>query len=175
MPASSVRRASRGSSTAEYSLVLSIIAVAVTAVAGGFIGPYREGVAEVGEDVRAMLAGEKLPDGAGGAGGGGGGAGGIPTGGLPGPPVDGSPGDNSTTGSDPSGSGDGSGDGGGGSSGDAGTDGGSSGSGEGSSESGEEEEQPSTCPYTYDEASERWRDPETGQYVPGSTAAEAGC
>jgi hypothetical protein len=144
-------------------LLLSVIVVGVVAAATPFIDIFSDGVKALSDDVYALLTGDDTGPRAGSSN-----AGGIPW--VP-PPSGGSGGGGSGGSTDDGGSTDeGSGD-----------TGGSTDTGDtGSDDSGTTEEEPppedeTTCPYVYDEASERWRDPETGQYVSSAEATAAGC
>lgn len=156
----------RGTTSSELVLMLSVILVAVVGAATVLAPIFAEGVMDLSLDVKAMLSGDGLGNGQGGGGdpGGGGDDGGGSAPEFPDP----NPGPFS---SDDSG-----GDDSGGDSGEGGDSGGDSGDETGDDgEDPPDEEEEVTCPYVYDEASDRWRDPETGQYVSSAAAADAGC
>lgn len=140
-----------------------MIVVAILAGASLFLDAFKLGVLDLGKDVQAILSGDATFGDAYSNGHNGGGDGVADDGpwGMPG----GAP---STGGSDDGSSSD---DGG-----EPPEDGGADDSGSDDGSDGEDEdEDEQSCPYVYDEASGRWRDPETGQYVSYSDAAAAGC
>jgi len=163
-----VCRGECGSTSTEQMLIYSVLMIALLGASDGLIKGISSGLIALASDVFTVLVGEPGDDGIGGGGSGGGG----PMGGGDFPGGGGSPwgggGGDAPPGDDPGG-GDPSGDDGDDGAGGGEDDGGGSGSGEADDEADLE------CPYVYDEASNRWRDPETGQYVSGEDAAAAGC
>ncbi len=162
----SLRGGAPGSTTSEYLVMVAVIVVAITAAAQVFVDGFTIGVAGLSVDISKLLS---LEDGRGPDRGGQGG--GQDTGGGPLPP-DGVPDDGAPP-SLPDGAtsdlpppapppppppDDASGD-----------------SSEGGDQADEDEPSDESCPYVFDEASDRWRDPETGQYVSFDAAAAAGC
>ncbi len=162
------RSRATGSTTSEYLLMVAVIVVAVALVAHALVRGFAVGVGDLSRDIREILS---LDDGRGmDRGGGGVGADAPPEGGslpdgamdddgpapqLPGdataeqPPPAPPPAPPDEQGDD-AGNGD-------------------------QDDSADEDESDDACPYVFDEASDRWRDPETGQYVSFDAAAEAGC
>lgn len=163
--------AQRGNTTVEQALLLSVLVVAVVGMAQQLVPLFQAGVSDLSLDVAEVLSGRNVPS--------------APGGGMP--PDYAGGGDGYGGGEGGAGGNNGGGtDSGGGSSEDGSDEGGSSEDGNGSEGAGEEqgdgtdseepsEEEEAPCPYVYDETSERWRDPETGQYVSSTAAAQAGC
>jgi len=49
-----------GQSTVEYMLLISVIVIAIVAAAYVFITPFRDGVADLGKDVKKILSDGKI-------------------------------------------------------------------------------------------------------------------
>ena len=170
----------RGSSSTELALMTSIVIISCACAGYLFIPGFASGVLGMGHDVQTMLSTGQI--GGAEAGGSSPGSGSAPGGGPysePGPDVDdGSAGGD--TGGDSGGDGGSPDDGAPEEGGDGGDDGAASGDSgpeepPPAEDGGDDEEDTVTCPYVYDEASGRWRDPETGQCVSGAAASSAGC
>ncbi|MFM7203897.1 MAG: hypothetical protein ACKO6N_24200 [Myxococcota bacterium] len=167
--------AQRGTTTVEQALLLSVLVVAVVGMAQQLVPLFQAGVSDLSLDVAEVLSGRNVP--------------GSPGGGMPSDYAGG--GDGYGGGEGGAGSNNGGGTGGSGSDESGTSEDGSSSDGSSSDGTGEdqaggtdsapaeeepsEEEEEAPCPYVYDETSERWRDPETGQYVSSTAAAQAGC
>lgn len=154
-------RTERGSTTSEQVLLLSVVLVALLGVAPVFVRLLEEGILGLSLDVVEMLTGRRSPPDSPA----GGGPDAPPSGGD-GPPRGDIPQHPHHPGEDSGSSQEG---------GDPEENAPPPASDEGAEDPPPPEEEDSTCPYVYDESSERWRDPETGQYVSSAEASQAGC